>query len=28
MVEEWRHIKGFMMYEISNHGRLRRARYM
>lgn len=28
MEEEWRHVKGFMMYEISNHGRLRRARYM
>ncbi len=28
MEEEWRHVKGFMMYEISNHGRLRRASYM
>ena len=28
MAEEWRRVKGFMMYEISNHGRIRRARYI
>lgn len=28
MEEEWRTIKGFLLYEISNLGRLRRARYI
>ena len=28
MAEEWRRVEGFMMYEISNHGRIRRARYI